>query len=153
MIQTQNMDFGLCVPPVDTNGAAVTAASGYATYDSLNSGKPPAYVSCLIAIGNIAANISAGTMRIQESDDDGVLDAYANITGLTFTDLTAAGSDNKLFLACWPMGGSRKRYFRFNMTGGAGATLVCAIFMGERLNQTPNRAADQGITERLIITS
>lgn len=147
----QNQYFEIGVPPVDTNGAAVSAASGYNTFDSATvPNGPPGYVSCLVAIGNIAANISAGTMKIEESDDDS---SYTAITGLTFTDLTAAGSDNKLFGASWPMGGSRKRYFRFSMTGGAGATLVCAIFVAERLNVTGNRAADRGLTEHLIITS
>jgi hypothetical protein len=150
MIAFQNMYFEIGVPPVDTNGAAVSAASGYNTFDSLSTGSAPGYVSCLVAIGNIAANISAGTMKIEESDDDS---SYSAITGLTFTDLTAAGSDNKLFAASWPMGGARKRYFRFSMTGGAGATLVCAIFVAERLNQNPTTAAGRGFTEHLVITA
>lgn len=151
MIGFQNKYYEIGVPPVDTNGAAVSAASGYNTFDTLSvPNGPPGYVSCLVAIGNIAANISAGTMKIEESDDDS---SYSAVTGLTFTDLTAASSDNKLFAASWPMGGARKRYFKFSMTGGAGATLVCAIFVAERMNVAPNRTADRGLTEHLIITS
>lgn len=151
MVELQKMIFKLNCPPVDTNGAAVTAASGYANFDSRNSNIPVGFVHCLIGIGNIAANISAGTMRIQESADGST--GWTDVTGLTFTDITAAAGDNTLYLASFPLGGTRLRYFRFNMTGGAGATLVFSVFIGERVNQAPTTDALRGVAQSKFITS
>lgn len=146
----QNFHFAYGCPPVDTNGAAISAASGFASYDTLNSGRPPAKLNVLVGVGNIAANQSAGTFLIQESDDDS---SYSTVSGLTFTDLTAASSDNKLFGASFPLGGARKRYYKVMFTGGAGATLIFAVFIAESLSQAPTTATHRGLTEHLIITS
>lgn len=149
MIQAQQFKFGLGVAPIDTTGAAMSSTA----FDSMNGGRTINHLSCIIAIGNLAANSSAGTFRITESATSA--GSYTAITGLTFTDLVAGGAtpdDGKLFFASWPLGGARLRFYKAELTGGAGATLVCAIFMGERLNQTPNTAAERGITgEQLIV--
>jgi hypothetical protein len=140
----QDLAFFYGVPPIDTNGAPVTSTA----FDTRNGGNSINKCMCLVGIGNIAANISAGSMRVTECETSG--GSYTAITGLTFTDLTAAGSDNKLFGAYWTMGGPRMRFFKFELTGGAGATLVFAVFIGSNLNQSPNSATERGLTEQLI---
>lgn len=137
-VTIQNAKFGIGINPVDSTGATTDGTA----FDTLGLN----YAVCILQAGNVAANSSA--CKLQESDDNS---SWSDVTGGAFTAPAATGGDNTIraaFLAC---GGSRKRYFRVTITGGAGATLVSATWIGTRANQSPNSATERGLTEQVIL--
>ncbi|MBU6149829.1 MAG: hypothetical protein KGR25_00155 [Chloroflexi bacterium] len=141
MVSLQNIVFGLSVPPIDTNGATTTA-TGFDTAQITNGLGPSCTVGVLIAIGNIAAN--ATSCIVQEASDSGFTTDLATV--VTFTNPTAAGSDNTLLFATINMG-ARQRYLRAQITGGAGATFVSAVFMALPTGIAPSTAALRGVAQ------
>lgn len=141
MVPLQNAIFGLCIPPIDGNGTTPTATV-FDTAQLTNGLGPATTVLALIAIGNIAGNIT--TCIIEESADSGF---SSPATVVTFTNPTAAGSDNTMIGATINMGGNRQRYLRAKITCGASATLVCAIFVSLPTGITPSTAALRGLAQ------
>lgn len=137
-VAIQNAKFGKGINPVDSTGATTDGT----TFDTLGFN----YAVCVLSVGNIAANSSA--CKIQESDDDST---WADVSGGGFTAPTAAAGDNTIRACFLPLGGSRKRYLRVTITGGAGATLVSAVWIASRANQSPNSATERGLTEQVFV--
>jgi hypothetical protein len=141
MVPLQNIVFGLSVPPIDANGTTPTATV-FDTAQITNGLGPSCTVGVLISIGNIAAN--ATSCIVQEASDSGFSTDVATV--VTFTNPTAAGSDNTLLFATINMG-ARQRYFRVQITGGAGATLVSAVFMALPTGIAPSTATLRGVAQ------
>jgi len=138
----QNVVFGVAINPVDSIGATT---DGTAFDTAAQSGM--GYAAVVINIGNIAANASA--FKLQESDDNS---SWSDITGGGFTSPTAAGSDNKVWVAGVQLGGSRKRYLRVTITGGGGgATLVGGSWLGFQVCQSPNSDTERGVAQSLFV--
>lgn len=134
----QDMVFSKGINPVDSTGAT-TAGTAFEVVGY-------SHVACIISIGNIAANASA--FKIETSDDNS---NWSDLSGYAFTSPTAASSDNTIYGAFIETGGGAvKRYLRVTITGGAGATLVSAIWIGSDSHQTPSSAAERGLTEQLV---
>lgn len=108
-----------------------------------------------------ATDIAMSALKVQESNDDGSTDSYADVTGLVFgTSTNLAGStsavpsatdDNKMFAMYVDLRG-RKRYLDLVATGGdgaAGAYFVAwaELYRGEGLLAT---TAARGFDEELL---
>lgn len=136
----ENAKAANAINPVDSTGATTDGTA----FDCAGC----SFAACYVNIGNIAANASA--FKLQESDNNS---SWSDVTGGGFTSPTAAGSDNKLFIAFVPCQGTRKRYLRVTITGGAGATLVGGTWLGIPIDASPNTATEYGAAEVLYITS
>ena len=134
----QNCYLGRAFNPEDING---TARDGVAL--DLATLRGSSNVMFIYLIGNIAANMTA--LKIQESSDNVT---YTDLTGATFTNPTAAGSDNTIGV-CF-IAGPTKRYLRATATGGAGATLVAGLWVVENTGEAPNSATERGVAQQLF---
>lgn len=143
MLNLGNVVLGVGFNPVDSTGATTNGTA----FDTRSQSGISA-VLFVGQVGNIAANASA--FKIQESDNNS---SWSDVTGGGFTSPTAAGSDNTLYSALIPLGGARKRYLRATITGGAGATLIGGVWIGERAGQSPNSATERGTAESLFISN
>lgn len=104
--------------PVSTNSAAL-AGIGVDTKGWRE--------ALIIAQFGLAAG-GTRTVKVQESDDDGVLDAYADVAGATFAAVTTS-DDVNLYVGRLDLG-PRKRYLRVYHTGdGANACVVAATIL------------------------
>lgn len=142
MVPLQNAIFQLCIPPIDGNGTTPTATS-FDTAQLSNGLGPATTVLALIPIGNIAANITE--CIIEEASNSGFTTNVATV--VTFTNPTAALSDNTMLGATINMGGNRQRYLRAKITCGASATLVCAIFISLPTGISPSTASLRGLAQ------
>lgn len=151
----QTLKTPMAFNPFDTTGATTTGTAldlltGGAAGTVSGGGAPVSEVGCILITGNVAANMTA--MKIQESSDDGVGDAYADITGASFTAPTAASGDNKVYSCFLPVGGTRKRYLRVTATGGAGATLLGGVWLVVS-GTSPNSDTERGTAQTLFPTA
>jgi len=137
----ENAKYANAINPVDTNGTT-TNGTGVNVSGCW-------FAACVVNTGNVAANMTA--LKIQQSDDDGSSDAYADVTGATWTSPTAANGDNKTYIAFIPLGGTREKYLRLVATGGAGATLVSGTWILLPITQSPNSATEYGAAEVLYV--
>lgn len=142
MVPLQNAIFGLCIPPIDGNGTTPTATP-FDTAQLSNGLGPATTVLALIAIGNIAGNIT--TCIIEEASDSGFTTDVATV--VTFTNPTAAGSDNTMIGATINMGGNRQRYLRTKITCAGSATLVASLFVSLPTGISPSTAALRGLAQ------
>lgn len=117
---------------------------------------------CVIAIQIGATDIAMAALKVQESDDNAVADAYADVVGLRFgTDagidgvtstLPAADADNTIrlfFIDCR----KRERYLKVAATAGdgtAGTYLSGMAFLG-RAKEVPVTAAGLNAGEVLQV--
>ena len=89
------------------------------------------FESALIIV-NSGANGSSGTVdiKMQESSDDAVADAYADISGAAFTQITEA-NDNTIYVGTVKLEG-RERYLRaVAVVGTAACDLgITVVLMG-----------------------
>lgn len=142
MVTSQTQVCGLGIAPVDTTGATTNGtAFDLAAQGSIS------YATCIVLTGNVAANMT--TLKIQESDDNS---NWSDVSGASFTAPTAASGDNKIYkadIAC--NGTGRLRYLRVTATGGAGATLIAAVWLGTRSAETPSSATEAGLAEWKIV--
>ena len=142
MITVQNYTFGVGLNPIDTTGATT---NGTAFDTRANGGVSQA--TCIVSIGNIAANMT--TLKLEMSNDNS---AWVDVTGGGFTAPTAAGADNTLRVAYVNLGNSTiRRYLRVTATGGAGATLISAVWIGTRNGQSANTDTERGVAQSLFI--
>lgn len=103
------------------------------------------------AIG--AADLDA--LKVQESNDDGSADTYADITGLVYgasgyAALPTQTSDNGIFVFNISLLG-RDRYLDLILDPGAVATLVSAFAILSRGEEGPDSASDRGFTAELSL--
>ena len=136
--------LNICPPAAIIDNAAVT----FAAVDTIGA----RFARFRFQLG--ALDIAFATPpKIQESDDDGSTDAYADITGATLSAISAT-KDNKLYQISIPIHGGRKRYLKAVATAGDGAAgtyiaATCELFYGE--NQGQN-ATDCGLEEWVSLT-
>lgn len=142
MLYLPNAVFGRGIDPVDTNGTTTNGPS----FDLAALGGGFREVACIVSIGNIAAN--ATTLKIQESNDNST---WTDVTGGGFTAPTAAAGDNTIRVAVVTTGGARNRYVRVTATGGAGATVISAVWVGLGATQSPNSATERNVSEYLFV--
>lgn len=138
-------------------GAIVDNASWTTTVmDTLGSN----YATIDVMIG--ALDIAMVALKVQESNDNGVADAYADVPGAIFgtsandtgstSTLPSATDDNKLFSFHVDTHG-RKRYLKLVATGGDGTagTYLTAIGTLWRQSEGPRTAAQSGLSQRLVV--
>lgn len=136
MVHPQNYKFQTMIRPVDTTGGTASDIEvDTRGYD---------YLTVIVTLGNVAANMTA--LKLQESDSSGA--SEADFTGSAFTAPTSS-DDNKLYVAFIDLR-KRKRYISIVATGGAGATLISAVGMLSRAEVTPTSATERGAAEQLI---
>lgn len=89
----------------------------------------------VVAIGDVAAGTL--TVKLQESSDDAVADAYADITDAT-TGAVAGSGDDEIYLIDVNLS-ERERYIRAVVTdaGGGGANYVSVTFNLARGRHAP----------------
>lgn len=103
-----------------------------------------------------AMDIDMAALKLQQSDDNGDADAYADIDGADYSvDSTVPqdDEDNKVFAIHVDMRGGKKRWLKPVATGGDGAVgtylFACArLSRGESFART---AADRGYTRELFV--
>jgi hypothetical protein len=146
MIPVLNQKILSVTPPAAiVDNAAFTTAS----VDCLGAG----WVTFIVYLG--ALDIAVAAMKLRESDDDGVADAYADVPGGDFSVspavLPAADKDNNLYAVQVNMLG-RKRYLDLSLTGGDGTagTFATVFAILSRLQTTPSTASDRGFTQELF---
>lgn len=112
-----------------------------------------AYAVAVVQLG--ALDIAVAEMSVYESDDttDG---NFTKITGSDFNisgTLPSATDDNKIYKVFIPLGGSRKRYLRWNLKGGDGSSgsFAIAYFDLSRANEAPNTASERGLGQQLFV--
>lgn len=140
MLDLGNVVVGGLLFPIDTTGATTVSTTAF---DTATLGGGINSVLAVAITGNVAADMTG--LLVTECETSG--GTYTTVTGAAFTSPTAAAGDNKAYAALIPMGGLRKRYLKISATGGAGATLVCGLILGERANQTPSSATERGLQE------
>lgn len=120
------------------------------------------YKYCRIVVYLGATDIALTALKVQESNDDGSTDTYADVTGLIFgtsantggstSTLPSATDDNKFFVFEINLAG-RDRYLDLVATVGDGSTggYACAwaeLYEGETL---PDTAAEEGASQILRV--
>ena len=133
------MRIGIGISPIDTTGATTDGTA----FDTRTQGGV-GFAVCIVQIGNIAADMTA--LKIQQSDNNS---NWVDVTDGGFTLPLATGGDNTIRAAWVPIGGTRRRYLRVTATGGAGATLISAVWLAAPVAITPNSATETGVTEIL----
>lgn len=139
MIHLQNMVFGIGINTIDGNGTTPTGVA----FDR-NARGGVAYAVAVVQLGNIAANMTA--LKVEQSDDNSSWDATPVAT---LTNPTAAAGDNTIrafFIDCRNL----KRYLRVVATCGAGATLINALWIGEKVGQSPTSNSERGLSDTVF---
>lgn len=142
MIHAQNEKILAAVP---TAAVGATATSTL-TIDRLGYD----YVSVSAIRASNAATTFANVLKVEESDDNGSSDAYANVTALVaggtggFTLAAVSDTSNaatyKIDIDCR----ARKRYLKVSMTPGATATLAIVARLS-RAEESPVTASEAGV--------
>lgn len=117
---------------------------------------------CDIVVHLGALDIAMVAMKVQESNDNGGSDAYADVTGLVFgtsntiagvaSTLPAATDDNKFYLFSINLQG-RDRYLDLVATGGDGAagTYLTAFAILSNQDEQKYDAASLGYSQVLAV--
>lgn len=117
---------------------------------------------CDIVVHLGALDIAMVAMKVQESNDNGSSDAYADVTGLVFgtsntiagvaSTLPAATDDNKFYLFSINLQG-RDRYLDLVATGGDGAagTYLTAFAILSNQDEQKYDAASLGYSQVLAV--
>lgn len=140
-------------PPaaIVNNGSYTTASVDTKGYD---------YLKVTVLLG--ASDIAMSALKLQESNDDGSVDSYADITGAVFgTSTNMAGStsalpsssdDNKFFVFLVDLRG-RERYIDLVATAGNGSTGTYLSAWAElyKAEALPSSTAELGCDEVLIV--
>jgi hypothetical protein len=134
-----------------TNPAAIVDNAGFttATIDT----KGFAHLRILVIFG--AMDIAMAALKVQESDDSGMsgaADISGTVGGTDFT-LPSATADNQIWAFNINLKGNRKRYIDLVATGGDGTsgTYMAAIAILSRASETPDTAAERGITTEVSV--
>lgn len=149
MIPVLANKYVMICPPQSVNGTAATTTS----IDT----KGWRHCQIIVFLGAIgAADLDA--LKVQESNDDGSSDTYADITGLVTSGTTGNGripqddDDNKMFAFNISLLG-RERYLDLVLDPGAVATLVCAVAILSRGEEGPDSVTDRGFASELALPS
>lgn len=142
MIHAQNEKLLAAVP----TAAVGSTATSTLTIDRLGYD----YVSVSAIRASNAATTFANVLKVEESDDNGSSDAYANVTALVgggtggFSIPAVSDTSNaavvKLDIDCR----ARKRYLKVSMTPGATATLALTARLS-RPEEAPTSASEAGV--------
>jgi hypothetical protein len=115
------------------------------------------FKQCSIFVLFGAMDIAMVALKVQESNDDGSADAYADVTGLVygatgFTALPSATADNTCFAFHVDLRG-RKRYLDVVATGGDGSagTYMTAWAVLSRGETQPDTLAERGLAGELAL--
>jgi hypothetical protein len=112
------------------------------------------YATIIVQLG--ATDIALTALKIQESDDDGSTDTYADVTGLVASGTSGSGrlptatDDNSFFAFEVDLKG-RNRYLDLVATIGNGSTggFMSAFALLSRAEESPNTAAERGFAWEL----
>lgn len=142
MIHAQNQKILATLP----TAAVGSTATSTLTIDRLGYD----HVSVVAIRASNAATTFANVLKVEESDDNGSSDAYANVTALVAGGVggftlaavsdTSVASSYKLDIDCR----ARKRYLKVSMTPGATATLAITARLS-RGEDFPNTATEAGV--------
>ena len=110
-------------------GGALTRSAVYTTSTAVNGNGVNTtgftHATAIVAIGTVTGvGSSTLTFKVQESNDDGASDAYADITGATTTALSMADttySNATVAIVVNLLSGSRKKWLRLVATPSAHA--------------------------------
>lgn len=138
MIDIQTASFSLTLPPQSINDTDTLSTA----VDTLGYN----YASFIFLYG--ASTAAMEHLEIQECDTSG--GSYVAITGSAPT-MPGATDDNKLWVWHIALGGVRKRYLKIRVDPGAAATLVGAVALLTRPNQSPNTATEYGTAVTPIV--
>ena len=153
MINVQKGKFVAITPP----GAIIDDAS--ATTTAIDT-KGWDYCQIVVLLG--ATDIAMTALKVQESNDDGSTDTYADVTGLLFgastnvagstSTLPSATDDNKFFIFEIDLRG-RDRYLDLVATCGNGSTgtYITAFAILSRGEEAPVTAAQRGASQILRV--
>ena len=116
------------------------------------------YDYCTITAYLGATDVDMTALKVQESDDDGSSDPYADVTGLVASGTTGDerlpqdDDDNKFFRFFIDLRG-RKRYLDLVATAGNGAagTFLTAWAELSRAKEGPQTTTEQGLAGRFIV--
>ena len=139
MIDLQNCKFVNALSPqsingTDTDGNAIDM-KGYA------------YLCLVYQTGAVgAADFDA--LQVKECETSG--GSYTAITG---TAMTAPTQSNDDVVWAWfiPWNGQRKRYAKINANPGAAATLMSAVAILGRAEQSPATATERGLVQNIVL--
>lgn len=107
----------------------------------------------LVSLG--ALDIALAAFKLQESDDDGSADAFADVDGADYSvdaTLPAATDDNKMFVIRVDLRG-RERYLDLVLTGGDGTlgTYATVHAILEDPEIVPTTATGRGLAGELAV--
>lgn len=139
MIDLQNVKFVNALSPQSING---TDTDGNAI-DMLGY----SYLCLVYQTGAVgAADFDA--LQVKESTASG--GTYTAITG---TAMTAPVQTQDDLIWAWyiPWNGTRKRYAKINANPGAAATLMSALAILGRADQSPSTATERGLAQQIIL--
>lgn len=153
MIHAQHTKLVAITPPglIVDNASYTTASVDTNGWD---------YAQIVVLLG--ATDIAMTALKVQESNDDGSSDAYADVTGLVFgtsNQISGAAStlpsdtdDNKFFVFDIDLRG-RKRYLDLVATAGNGSTgtYLTAFCILSRGKDGPITAAERGASQILRV--
>lgn len=139
----QTLSFQNALIPKDATGGAYNGTA----LDLGSTAPTPGSLACVVQIGDIGA-AGASAFKLQESHDNS---SWDDIAGAAFTNPTGS-DDNNIYAAFVPINGTRRRYLRVTITGGANAVLVGALWIRANLNRTPSSAAERGVAQELFVT-
>lgn len=154
MIATQDQKVGFVTPPAGLldNTAVTTTAIDTKGWE---------YLDVLVLVGDIDADMTA--LKLQESEDDGGSDAYADIAGANFATgtqpdgtsaalPTAAAGDNKIFHFGLNLVGV-ERYVDVVATAGNGSNgaYITIIYILSRGKTSPSTYAGRGFAGEILL--
>lgn len=107
----------------------------------------------LVILG--ALDVALAAFKLQESDDNGSTDAFADVDGADYsTDATLPGasSDNSIYAIRVDTRG-RERYLDLVLTGGDGSagTYATVLAVLEEPEVSPSTAAGRGLAGELVV--
>lgn len=136
------------LPQADLTGS--TTAVSY-TFDT-NGCKA---VHLIIMCGTLGTAMDA--LKVQEADAASST-ALTNGTDIALADfsvspLTLAGAAGTglVSMVTIPVTGARKRYLRLLTDFPAAASFLCAVWIGEQVDEAPNTAAKRGLAQHAIV--
>ncbi len=135
MFPLQNVKFAAAKHPASENG---TAADGV-TIDTLGYHS----LTVIVQAGAVGANMDS--LKMQNSDDGST---WGDVTNGAFTAPTTSAANT---VAAGFFTVPAKRYYRVQSDAGASVTLLSALAILQRANQSPETATERGLGQQIIL--